>query len=637
MSNFEVSNTMSDYQTLIHQSRYARWLDSEGRRETWDETCQRYADFWDDKVDLATKSEIFNMIRDMQVMPSMRALWAAGPALARDHAAGYNCSYVAIDHPRAFDSIFYLLMCGAGAGFSVERQSISKLPEVAEELVDTETTIVVRDSKIGWATAFKQLISMLYSGEIPRWDVSGVRPAGARLKTMGGRASGPAPLVDLFEFTVRVFQGAAGRKLSSTEAHDILTKTGEVTIMGSVRRSAMISLGNLSDDRHRSLKTGEWWKHDPQRALANNSAVYTEKPDFQVFQSEMKSLYESYSGERGIFNRAGAQKKIAAEGIRESDHDFGVNPCAEIILKSAGLCNLTEVIIRPEDTLETLKYKVKYAAIMGTLQSSLTDFRHLPSKWKKNAEDERLLGLSFTGICDHPVMAGKKGEKILTDWLKDLRAVATSVNKEWAKKLGINPSASITTVKPSGTVSQLCDTASGIHPRFSKFYIRTIRQDVKDPLTDFLIAQGVPNEPCVMKPDSTVIFSFPMKSPKTALTVSEVGSIEQLELAKLYGDVWASHTVSLTAYYTDDTWFDVCSWIWNPRNWDSMVGMSFLPHDGGTYKQAPYQECDAETYKAAVKAMPSINWDELQAFEQSDNTTGSQTLACVGDKCEWGV
>jgi ribonucleoside-diphosphate reductase alpha chain len=633
MNNFEFSSTMSDYQTLIHKSRYARWLDGPGRRETWDETCQRYANFWDDKVDLATKSEIFYMICDMQVMPSMRALWAAGDALARDNTCAFNCAYVAIDHPRAFDEAMYLLMCGCGVGYSVERQSVSKLPEVAEQLVDTDTVIVVRDSKIGWSTAFKQLISMLYAGEVPKWDVSGVRPAGAKLKTMGGRASGPAPLVDLFEFTVRVFKGAAGRKLNSTEVHDICCKIGEVVVVGGVRRSAMISLGNVSDDRHRSLKTGEWWKHDPQRALANNSAVYTEKPDFGVFQTELKSLYDSYSGERGIFNREGAKKKIEALGVRDPDHDFGCNPCAEILLRSAGLCNLTEVIIRPEDTLETLKYKVKFATIMGTLQSSLTDFRYLRSKWKNNAEEERLLGVSFTGICDHPVMAGKKGEKVLTDWLKDLRAVTVKVNKEWAKKLGINPSMAITTIKPSGTVSQLCDTASGIHPRYSKHYIRTVRSDVKDPITDFLIAQGVPNEPCAMKPENTVVFSFPVASPKTALTVADVGSIDQLELARIYGQEWADHTVSLTCYYQDDTWFDVCSWIW--KHWDAMVGMSFLPHDGGTYKQAPYQECDAATYKAAVKAMPKINWGELQSFEQSDNTTGSQTLACVGDKCEW--
>ena len=625
-------SVVSDYQNLIHQSRYSRWLEDEGRRETYMETCMRYAAFWEDKCDTATRSEIFHSIHNMDVMPSMRCMWSAGEALRRDHAAGYNCAFVAVDHPRAFDEAMYLLMCGCGVGFSVERQHLAKLPEVAEEFHETDTTIVVPDSKQGWAKSLKQLIGMLYMGEVPSWDVSLVRPAGSKLKTMGGRSSGPAPLVDLFSFCVATFKGAAGRRLNSTECHDIMTKIGEIVVVGGVRRSAMISLGNLSDDRHRNLKQGEWWKLHGNRALANNSAVYTEKPDFNVFQQEMLSLYQSYSGERGIFNREGAQKKIAELGTRDPEHEFGANPCCEILLRSSGLCNLTEVVIRPEDTLETLKYKVKMATIMGTLQSTMTDFRYLRSIWKKNAEEERLLGVSFTGICDHPVMSGKKGDKVLIEWLESLRKVARDTNRQWAKKLDINESAAITTVKPSGTVSQLCDTASGIHPRFSKHYVRTVRQDKKDPLTDFLIAQGVPHEDCVMKPESTVVFSFPMASPKTALTTADVGSIDQLNLARIYGRHWADHTVSLTAYYTDDSWFSVCQWIW--KHWDDMVGMSFLPYDGGSYKQAPYQEIDAATYKELAKAMPEISWEQLKEFESEDNTEGAQTLACVAGACE---
>lgn len=624
---------VTDYQHLIHQSRYARWLEDKGRRETWSESVQRYVDFWEDLTDVNTRSEIYRAIHDMHVMPSMRALWSAGDALRRDNAAGYNCAYVQLDNIHVFSSVLWLLCCGTGVGFSVERQHISKLPEVAEEFHDSDSVITVADSKEGWARAFKQLISMLYAGEVPKIDVSKIRPAGARLATMGGRASGPQPLVDLFDFTIATFKEAAGRRLNSAQCHDILTYTGLSIVLGGVRRSAMLSLGNVSDERHRNLKTGAWYDHHGNRALANNSAAYDERPDFNVFQNEMKSLYESYSGERGIFNRGGAKKKIERLGIRDPNHEFGGNPCCEIILRgSGGLCNLTEVIIRHDDTLETLKNKVATATIMGTLQSTLTHFPHLPKVWQRNAEEERLLGVSFTGICDHEVMSGSKGESLLTQWLTELRAVARATNKKWAKKLGINESAAITTVKPSGTVSQLCDTASGIHPRFSKHYIRTIRQDRKDPLTDFLIDMRVPHEPCVMNPEQTVVFSFPIKAPKNSVVVSDVGPIEQLELARIYGEHWADHTVSLTAYYTDESWYDVCSWIW--KNFDSMVGMSFLPFDGGSYKQAPYQEIDEATYKKLAKEMPDIDWSQLKEYERGDTTEGAKTLACVAGACE---
>ena len=626
----------NDYETLIAKSRYARWLDDEGRREDWPETAARYATYWSDRevIDTKTANKIRDAITNKHVMPSMRALWTAGEALDRDNVAGYNCAYLAVDDPRAFDEALYVLCCGTGLGFSVERQEVKKLPVVAEEFHPTDSTIVVADSKIGWAKAFRQLIAMLYAGEMPQVDYSRVREAGARLKTFGGRASGPAPLKDLFEFTTHIFRNAAGRRLSSIECHDIMCKVGEIVVVGGVRRSAMISLSNVSDDRMRKAKSGQWWMENGHRALSNNSAAYTERPDFQVLQEELKSLYDSFSGERGIFNREAAQKKAAKNGRRDAEQSFGVNPCAEILLRSGQMCNLTEVVIRSTDSLEDLCNKVEIAAIMGTLQSTLTDFRYLRSKWKKNCEEERLLGVSFTGICDHPVMSGRKtvGKNTLENWLNVLREHAVAVNKKWADKLGIEQSTAITTVKPSGTVSQLVDSASGIHPRYAPYYIRTVRQDNKDPLTQFLKDQGVPNEPCVMKPDTTTVFSFPMKSPTGALTVDDVGTIEQLELAKTYSNHWAEHTVSLTAYYTDSTWFDLCSWV--HKNWDSMIGMSFLPHDGGTYKQAPYQAIDKETYEAALKAMPKVDWGMLPSYETEDATEGAKTLACVGGACE---
>lgn len=623
---------MTDYQRLIAASRYARWREHDGRREFWDETVARYAWYWADKglIDASMAREIQQGIENLDVMPSMRALWTAGEALDRDACAGYNCAFLSVDDPRAFDEALYVLCCGTGLGFSVERQEIHKLPDVAEAFHDTDTTIVVADSKIGWAKAYRQLIAMLYAGEVPQVDYSRIRPAGARLKTFGGRASGPQPLMDLFDFTVRTFKGAAGRKLNSIECHDIMCKVGEIVVVGGVRRSAMISLSNVSDDRMRKAKSGAWWNEHGQRALANNSAAYTERPDFQVFQDEMRSLYDSFSGERGIFNREAAKKKAAKYGRRDAEQIMGVNPCAEILLRSGQMCNLTEVVIRSSDTLETLKDKVKLATIMGTLQSTLTDFRYLRSKWKKNCEEERLLGVSFTGICDHPVLS--KTSQKAAQWLSELREYSIEVNQLWATYLGINPSTAITTVKPSGTVSQLVDSASGIHPRYSPYYIRTVRQDNKDPMTQFLKDQGVPHEPCVMKPDTTTVFSFPMKSPKGAVTVDDMGTVEQLELAKQYGEHWAEHTVSLTAYYTDSSWFDLCSWAYN--NWDFMIGMSFLPHDGGSYKQAPYQACSQQEYKDRLKSMPEIDWTKLPDYEKEDTTEGAKTLACSGSSCE---
>lgn len=629
---------ISDYQMLIHQSRYARWLDDEGRRETFEETVDRYLQhfkdddttmmFMDRVLDEGTRKAILNM----DVMPSMRAMWSAGEALKRDNAAAFNCCYTVADHPRVFDETFYLLMCGCGVGYSVERQYVNKLPEVPDDIVECDTVITVADSKQGWASALRQLISLLYSGHQPTWDVSRIRPAGSRLKVFGGRASGPQPLVDLFEFTVHTFRNAQGRKLSSLEVHDLLCKVGEAVVVGGVRRSAMISLSNVSDDRMRACKSGAWYDANGQRALANNSAVYDGKPDFHVFQSEMKALYESYSGERGIFNRGGAQKKIAEYGKRDPEHDFGANPCAEILLRPQQMCNLSEVVIRPKDTLGSLKKKVRIAAILGTLQATQTNFRYLRQVWQDNCEDEALLGVSLTGICDHKVMSGQEGEAKLAKWLEELRTAAEEANAEYADLFGISTSASVTTVKPSGTVSQLVDASSGIHPRYSSTYTRRIRQSTNDPLTDFLIEQGVPHEPCAMNPDSTVVFEFFIESPEHSLTTEDVGTIDQLELARIYGKHWATHTVSCTSYYTDESWFEACDWMW--KNFDSLIGMSFLPHSGGSYKQAPYEEMTQAEYVQASMCVDPIDWSKLPEYERGDTTEGAQTAACVGDKCE---
>ena len=631
-----MSNKLSDYQTLIAASRYARWLEDEGRRETFPETAKRYTDYWlgKDKINAKEAERLTKAITSLSVMPSMRAMWTAGEALDRDNAAGFNCCYTAVDHVRAFDEAFYLLMCGCGVGFSVERQNIAKLPEVPEDMVDSMTVISVPDSKQGWASSLRQLISLLYSGHVPTWDVSNVREAGARLKTFGGRASGPKPLVDLFEFTVRVFKGAAGRQLNSIECHDIMTKIGEAVVVGGVRRSAMLSLSNVSDSRMQLCKSGAWYNAHGHRALANNSAAYTEKPDFAVFQSEMKALYESYSGERGVFNREGARKKMKAHGRRDPDHEWGGNPCLEVLLRANQMCNLSECVIRENDTLASLKKKVEIAAIFGTLQSTLTDFRYLRKVWKDNCDEERLLGISMTGICDHAVMSGAEGMEKLGSWLRQLRDHAEKVNEEWADKLGVNPSTSVSVVKPSGTVSQLVDASSGIHPRFSDFYIRRIRSSTNDPITSFLIDQGVPHEKCVMQPETTVVFDFYIKSPEHALTTSQVGTIDQLELAKCYGDNWTTHTVSCTTYYSDDTFFAACDWMW--KNWDSLIGMSFLPLDvsGTSYAQAPYEAIDQAEYDILRQSMPVIDWSLLPSYERGDTTQGAKTAACVGDACE---
>ena len=620
----------TDYQTFIATSRYARWLDDEGRRETWGETVGRFIDniVRPSDLDSKTLNELEDAILNLEVMPSMRALMTAGPAAERDNTCVYNCSYLPVDHPRAFDEAMFILLCGTGVGFSVERQSISKLPEVPSDIKDTDDLIVVQDSKEGWAKALRKVVSGLYTGDVPKWDLSKIRAAGERLKTFGGRASGPDPLNDLFNFVVAKFKGAAGRKLNSVECHDIMCKIGEVVVVGGVRRSAMISLSNLSDDRMRHAKSGQWWENEGQRALANNSVAYTDKPDMETFMREWLSLVESKSGERGIFSRIAADDHVKRNGRRETGKEWGTNPCSEIILRPYQFCNLTEVVVRPTDTEKTLANKVRLASILGTIQSTFTDMPYLRPIWRKNTEEERLLGVSLTGIMDNEITS-KPSKKLLNK----LRDTAVQTNRDYAEQFGISASAAITCVKPSGTVSQLVDSASGIHARHSEYYIRTVRGDNKDPLTQFLTDAGIPAEPCVMKPDSTTVFSFPTKSPDNAVTRNDMTAIEQLELWKTYALEWCEHKPSVTITVRDEEWMNVGAWVFD--NFDICSGVSFLPHSDHTYAQAPYQDCDKATYKEAAAKMPKkIDWAKLSEYEMEDNTSGAQTLACSSDGCE---
>ena len=622
----------TDYQSFIHKSRYARWLDKEGRRETWGETVSRYMEHivLPNAGSSSYIREIEQAILSLDVMPSMRALMTAGPAMARDNTAGYNCSYLPVDDMKAFDEAMFILLCGTGVGFSVERQAVTKLPDIPE-LSDSDTTIVVKDSKEGWAKSLRAVISLLYAGEIPKWDVSLVRPAGAKLKTFGGRASGSAPLVDLFNFVIKTFKDAQNRKLSSLECHDIMCKIGEVVVVGGVRRSAMISLSNLSDDRMRHAKSGAWWENNKQRALANNSVSYTEKPDSLSFMREWMALVESGSGERGIFNRQASKVQAAKNGRRDATYEFGTNPCSEIILRPMQFCKLTEVVVRATDSIGDLEKKVRMATILGTIQSSFTKFPYLRKIWQKNTEEERLLGVSMTGIMDNSRMTTKNAG--LEKTLEHLKSIAVITNAEWAERLGIPVATAISCVKPSGTVSQLVNSSSGIHARHSPYYIRTVRGDNKDPLTQFMKDQKIPNEPDVMKPDQTTVFSFPMKAPDGAIVTADMTAIEQLGMWLAYQRSWCEHKPSVTINVKNNEWLEVGAFVY--KHFDEMSGVSFLPFDEHTYQQAPYQDCSKTDYKTLLSCMPDkINWEELSDYEKEDNTAGSQTLACSGDSCE---
>src|SRR5210317_1930438 len=626
------------YQQFIHKSRYARWIEDEQRRENWDETVSRYISFMDSyvhdkhgyKLDSSLINELEEAILNLRVMPSMRAMMTAGDALDRDAVCGYNCSYIPVDSPRAFDECMYILMCGTGVGFSVERENVDKLPVISDNFNDSDTVIKVGDSKPGWAKALRELIGLLYAGQVPSWDMSDVRAAGERLKVMGGRASGPQPLVDLFNFTVEIFKKARGRRLFPIECHDLMCKIGEIVVVGGVRRSALISLSNLNDDQMAHAKSGMWWESEPQRALANNSVSYKTKPEMGTFMREWLALYDSKSGERGMFNREAADKQVARNGRRETGHMWGTNPCSEIILRPYQFCNLSEVVVRENDDLLSLQSKVRVATMLGTFQSTLTDIKYLRKIWKTNTEEERLLGVSLTGIMDHYVLAKTTDSKV---WLQEMKEVAIKTNKEYADAIGIPRSTAITCVKPSGTVSQLTDSASGIHARHNPFYIRTVRGDNKDPLTQFMKEEGVPAEPDVMKPDSVTVFSFPMKSPSGAITRTEMSAIEQLEPWKIYALNWCEHKPSVTISVKEEEWMEVGAWLYD--NFDIASGVSFLPFADHTYQQAPYQDIDADEYLEWNGRVPtSLDWTKFSMYEKEDNTSGSRELACTADACE---
>jgi len=629
------------YENFIAVSRYARWLENVNRRETWDETVDRYFKFMLEHLlennnyvpSPELVKEMKQAVLSRDVMPSMRAVMTSGPALDRDNVAGYNCSFLPVDSLRSFDEAMYILMCGTGVGFSVESVYVNKLPVINEHFEKSNTVIVVDDSKAGWARALKELLAMLWAGQIPTWDVSKVRPAGARLKTFGGRASGPEPLVGLFEFCVQVIKGAAGRKLRPLEAHDIMCKIGEVVVVGGVRRSAMISLSDLKDSEMATAKSGAWWEADPQRSLSNNSVAYTERPTMNEFMAEWKNLYDSKSGERGIYNVAAAQAQAAKYDRRDPDIRYGTNPCSEIILRPYQFCNLSEVVIRENDTEKTLTRKVELATILGTWQSTLTNFKYLRKIWKQNTEDERLLGVSLTGQFGNELMSGKNGIKELSETLRMLRGVAVAANNEEARAIGINPSAAITCVKPSGTVSQLTGVSSGMHPWHSEYYIRTVRGDKKDPLTRFLIDSGIPAEDDVMKPNDTTVFSFPIKAPKNAVMRDDLSAVEHLDIWLVYQREWCEHKPSITVSVKENEWMAVGAWVW--EHFDEVSGISFLPHSEHSYRQAPYQEIDKDEYEAAVKAFPDkITWEMLMLYETEDGTTGTQDLACSAGVCE---
>jgi ribonucleoside-triphosphate reductase (thioredoxin) len=623
---------MDQYQEYIAASRYARFVDEKQRRESWSETVTRYVDYVFSRTpqlqdDSPLKKEIFEAIHNLDLMPSMRAMMTAGKSADRDNTCVYNCSYLPVDDVKSFDEAMFILLCGTGVGFSVESKYISQLPDVPDNLYASEHTIKVHDSKEGWAKALRLLLANLWAGEIPNWDVSDVRPAGTRLKTFGGRASGPEPLVDLFNFAVNMFKHATGRKLNSLECHDLMCKIGEVVVVGGVRRSAMISLSDLDDERIRHAKAGPWWETAPHRALANNSAVYSETPTVGKFMEEWLSLYNSHSGERGIFNREAAQKTVAKYGHRDPSYEFGTNPCSEIILRPYQFCNLSEVVVRHDDTRETLLHKVRLASILGTIQATFTKFPYLRKVWQRNTEEERLLGVSLTGIYDNPLLT-KQGPE-LDELLAELRLAAREANEQFAAKLGIPKSAAITCVKPSGTVSQLVDSASGIHPRHAKYYIRRVRGDKKDPLSQFLVQQGVPAEDCVYKPSQTTVFSFPIKAPD-GITRDEVTPLSHLALWLTYQRHWCEHKPSVTISVEEKDWPSVGAWTW--ENFDEISGVSYLPYDGGTYRQAPYETCTEVEYEALKAKMPKIDWTLL--VENTDNVEGAQQLACSAGVCE---
>lgn len=627
-----MADALTPFQSFIFISRYSRWLPSHNRRESWDECVDRWWNYFTDKVPtLAERPDVKEAILNLEVLPSMRSLMTAGIALDHDNTCLYNCSYLPIESVDSFAELFVILMNGTGTGYSVERQYTDKLPTVANKIVKNfDKVIVVEDSKEGWGNALKTLFNDLYSGKHPKWDLSKVRPSGARLKTFGGRASGPAPLDNLFKFLVKVFYNAQGRKLSALECHDTCCAIANAVIVGGVRRSAMISLSDLGDREIAMCKSGAWWEQAGFRSYANNSAVYRGKPPMGQFLEEWTSLYNSHSGERGMINRRALQEQAVKWG-REKNCEYGTNPCAEIILKPFEFCNLSTVVVRTDDTAASLKKKVELATIIGTVQSTFVKFPYLRPEWKKNCEEERLLGVSMTGIFDNKLTSGLEGKPKLVRLLENLRDHATATNLKWAEKLGINPSKSITCVKPEGTTSCLVDSASGLHPRYADYYFRRIRLDKKDPLYNLMKDQGVPCEDDVINPTSTAVFTFAMKAPRGTVTTEDLRALDHLDLWKTYQEHYCHHKPSVTVNYKDSEFLEVGNWLW--ENFDMATGIAFLPGgDNHTYAQAPFEQIDSATYAAHPKV--KVNFNDLMKYESEDNTEVGKEFACSAGGCQ---
>lgn len=624
------------YQDFIFYRTYSRWNDDLGRRETWQETVDRYMSFMrknvGDKLTFEEYQEIREAILKHEVMPSMRLMWGAGGPTARCNVSAYNCSYLAIKELRDFAETLYLLCSGTGVGFSVEKAAVDQLPVVQPQKGVPSKYFVIDDSKEGWAEALHDCLHALFNGEDAIFDFSQIRPAGARLKTMGGRAAGPQPLMDLLEFTKEVVLARQGKKLRPIDVHDIMTKIGEIVVAGGVRRSAMISLSDLEDAEVQHAKDGRFWEHSAHRALANNSAVYKQKPTREEFLSEWDALRKSGSGERGIFNRGSLTEQVPARRLFEWNGVVpalaGTNPCGEIVLKDKQFCNLTEIVARAEDTEETLLKKARIATILGTYQSTLTDFKFLSSEWKRNCEDERLLGVSITGQWDSPAV---RDEQVLTR----MKHVAQDTNSEYAKRFGINPSTAITCVKPSGTVGQLVNASPGLHARYSEYYLKRVRISVTDPLFKMLRDLGVPSHPEVGQGESTAntfVLDFPIASPQGAVTADKLSAIAQLEHWLMMKRSWTEHNPSCTIYIKDGEWEQVRDWIY--EHWDLVGGLSFLPYEDHVYELAPYTPISKEEYEKLASLFPKIDFSVLTRYEKDDETTGAQELACVAGGCE---
>jgi ribonucleoside-diphosphate reductase alpha chain len=635
---------MSLYQQVIFKTRYARWVEEEGRRENWDETVKRYCDYFEDhlkekhshKIPRKVLKEVYDSIYNLEVMPSMRTLMTSGKALESAEVANYNCAFLVVDAVRAFSEHMYVLMCGAGSGFSVERRFTEKLPEVPEELHPSDTTIIVADSRKGWCAAYNQYLNLLFAGNIAKVNVDKVRKEGTRLKTFGGYASGPGPLLDLFKHTEEIFRGAQGRQLRPIEVFSIMCYIAQIVVVGGVRRSATIALFDKDDIEMRTAKSGYWF-NDPKRkhyAMANISAVFETKPAAAEFMDIWRDLVASKAGEPGILNRKALWEGAEAIGRATRYEDgsripYGVNPCSEIVLQPYSFCNLTGAAIRPEDTLEDIKKKVRVATIIGTWQATVTDFDYLRKVWQSNVEDERLLGVCLAGIMDHPVLSQTTEES--ARWENELRELAWEVNKSIAEDIGINTTASVTAIKPAGNSGELYDVASGIHPRYAPYYIRSIRQSNGDPMTEFLKATGIPHEVSVQNARDS-IFYFPVKSPEGAICAKDRTAIQQLEHWLHMKRNYATHTISATVYVREHEWIAVGAWVYD--NFNEVTGLSFLPYDDHIYQQAPYTPCSAEDYEKARGKMPEeIDWSLLKHFEQSDSTTVSQEFACTGGSC----